>query len=88
MLLVYFGWKRSRYDEEFIAAVKESANRLAVVAEAEGLLHGDPSILYGNYVHGKTPLEHIYGENLPRLRALRARIDPNNIMGLAGGFKL
>jgi len=34
-----------------------------------------------------TPLEDIYGDNLPALRALKAKIDPKNVMGLAGGFK-
>jgi hypothetical protein len=43
--------------------------------------------LYGNYVDVKTPLVDIYGENLPILQALQAKVDPNNVMGLAGGFK-
>jgi len=43
--------------------------------------------LYGNYVDANTPLVDIYGDNLPRLRALKAKIDPHNVMGLAGGFK-
>ena len=64
-----------------------SANRLAVVAKAEGLLFDHPPVLYGNYVNAKTPLVDIYGDNLPMLRALKAKIDPHNIMGLSGGFK-
>jgi len=67
--------------------MEESVNRLAVVAKAEGLLIDDPPALYGNYVNAKTPLVDIYGENLPRLRALQNQIDPNNVMGLSGGFK-
>ena len=71
----------------FVAAVEESANRLAVVARAEGLLIDDPPALYGNYANAETPLADIYGENLPGLRALKAKIDPKNVMGLSGGFK-
>ena len=71
----------------FVAAVEESANRLAVVAKAEGLLLDDPPALYGNYANAKTPLVKIYGDNLPKLQVLKAEIDPNNVMGLAGGFK-
>ena len=71
----------------FAAAVEESANRLSVVAKAEGLLLDHPKALYGNYVDANTPLVDIYGDNLPKLRALKAKIDPNNVMGLAGGFR-
>jgi len=51
------------------------------------LLIDNPPILYGNYVNAKTPLVDIYGENLPKLQALKAEVDPENVMGLAGGFK-
>ncbi|KAI3616345.1 putative fad dependent oxidoreductase [Moniliophthora roreri] len=37
--------------------------------------------------HTNTPLELIYGDNLGRLREIKRRIDPENVMGLAGGFK-
>jgi len=86
-LLVWCGWEDPLYDDEFLAALEESVNRLSVVAKAEGLLIDDPSALYGNYVSGKTPLEDIYGENLPRLQELQAKIDPNDVMGLSGGFR-
>ena len=86
-LLVYFTWNSTLYDDVFVAAVEESANRLAAVAKAEGLLLNHPQALYGNYVDANTPLVDIYGDNLPKLRALKAKIDPNNVMGLAGGFK-
>jgi len=67
--------------------MEESANRLSAVAKAEGILSDDPLALYGNYMDAKTPLVDIYGDNLESLQALKARIDPNNVMGLAGGFK-
>ena len=86
-ILVYFGWEDPLYDDEFVTAVEESVNRLAVVAKVEGLLIDDPPALYGNYASARTPLVDIYGDNLPRLRTLKAKIDPKNVMGLAGGFK-
>lgn len=67
--------------------MEESANRLSAIAQAEGLLSDDPIALYGNYVEANTPLADIYGDNLPSLQALRAKIDPKDVMGLAGGFK-
>ena len=85
-LLIFFSWTNSLYDDEFVAAVEESANRLSTIAQAEGLLT-QPLALYGNNVDFRTPLADIYGDNLPHLQALKAEIDPTNIMGLAGGFK-
>ena len=76
-----FGWENASNDDEFVASNRESVNRLAVVAKAEGLLLTDPPALYGNYADAETPLVDIYGENLPILRALRAKIDPKNVKG-------
>ena len=42
---------------------------------------------YMNYALYGTPLKGIYGGNLERLREIRAKIDPNNVMGLTGGWK-
>ena len=67
--------------------MEESANHLAAVAATEGLLINDPPALYGNYANAKTPLTKIYGDNLPILQALKAKVDPDNVMGLSGGFR-
>jgi len=86
-LVVWSSWENPINDDEFISAIEQSVNRLAAVAKAEGSLCDDPLALYGNYVNAKTPLVDIYGENLPRLQAIQDQIDPNNVMGLSGGFK-
>jgi len=41
-LLVWFGWENPIHDDEFVAAVEESVERLVAVARAEGLLIDDP----------------------------------------------
>jgi hypothetical protein len=43
--------------------------------------------LYPNYALADTPLEAMYGENLGALRAIKAVVDPGNVMGLTGGWK-
>jgi hypothetical protein len=43
---------------------------------------------YVNYALYGTPVENIYGDNLGRLREIKAAVDPQDVMGLAGGFKL
>ena len=42
---------------------------------------------YVNYVLFGTPLEDMYGGNVERLRRIRAAIDLNDVMSLAGGWK-
>ncbi|KAI0317695.1 FAD-binding domain-containing protein [Amylostereum chailletii] len=43
---------------------------------------------YGNYALEGTPVEKIYGANVGRLREIKKQYDPEDVMGLAGGFKL
>ena len=57
----------------------------AAVADGQNVSH---AAVYPNYALFDTPLEDIYGANLPRLHAIKQKVDPNNVMGLAGGFKL
>jgi hypothetical protein len=40
-----------------------------------------------NYALFGTPLKDMYGGNVERLPEIRAAIDPNDVMGLAGGWK-
>jgi hypothetical protein len=86
-LVAFFCWENATYDDVFVASAEESIKRLSAVADTEGLLLTDPSGLYGNYAGAETPLVDIYGDNLPILQALQAKIDPNNVMGLTGGFR-
>ena len=43
--------------------------------------------VYVNYALFDTPLEDMYGGNVPKLREIKAEVDPGDVMGLAGGFK-
>jgi Berberine and berberine like len=43
--------------------------------------------VYGNYAIIHTPVDDIYKGNLPRLRSIKAVYDPDNVMGLTGGYK-
>ncbi|KAF8915498.1 hypothetical protein CPB85DRAFT_1172110, partial [Mucidula mucida] len=44
--------------------------------------------LYPNYALYDVPVERIFGNNLKRLRDIKARVDPRDVMALTGGFKL
>ncbi|KAH9017326.1 FAD dependent oxidoreductase [Lactarius deliciosus] len=57
----------------------------AAVADGQNVSH---AAVYPNYALFNTPLEEIYGANLPRLHVIKKAVDPENVMGLAGGFKI
>ena len=68
------------------SAIRESGNSLSAAALKDGQDVEHASV-YPNYALFDTPLEDMYGQNVPRLRAVRRSIDPEDVMGLAGGFK-
>jgi hypothetical protein len=85
---IYFAsWSSSSNDSEIAAALWQSTNTIQAAAIAEGQNITDVAV-YGNYALIGTPIESLYGENLHRLRSIRSEVDPNNVMALAGGFKL
>ncbi|KAJ7655937.1 hypothetical protein B0H17DRAFT_1098624 [Mycena rosella] len=85
-LNLYFAWELAAFDATFHNALQQSAAHLTQVALNDGQdISGAP--LYTNYALYDTPLERIYGANLPRLRMIKSEVDPGNVMGLAGGFK-
>jgi len=85
-LNLYFAWLDPLSDAAFHAALLSSAQHLTDVAVNEGQAIAQAP-LYTNYALYDTPLERIYGDNVARLRTIKAAVDPNNVMGLAGGFK-
>jgi hypothetical protein len=56
----------------------------AALRDGQNVSHAAP---YPNYALFGTPLEDMYGANVERLRKIRAAIDPEDVMGLAGGWK-
>jgi hypothetical protein len=85
-LNIMFAWKPESSDDIMHWAVRESTRHLRSVAEAEGQdLSG--KALYPNYAPGGTPIEAMYGQNVAKLKAIKASVDPENVMGLAGGPK-
>ncbi|KAJ7029882.1 FAD-binding domain-containing protein [Mycena alexandri] len=85
-LNLQFTWTSPSSDSIAHAAMRESADYLTQVAVQTGQAVAQAP-LYPNYALFGTPLERLYGSNLPRLRAIKARVDPHNIMGLAGGWR-
>jgi hypothetical protein len=83
---VSFEWSNSSLDETMTSALRQISHaiRAAVLADGQNVSH---AAKYVNYALFGTPLEDLYGENVKRLRKIRSAIDPEDVMGLAGGWK-
>ena len=86
-LEIYFGWKSADDGQAIYDAVRTSAQRLEAKAIADGLSDAN-AVVYPNFAIFDTPLVKLYGANVQRLQAVKRAVDPDNVMGLAGGFKL
>ncbi|KAK7056284.1 hypothetical protein VNI00_002837 [Paramarasmius palmivorus] len=85
---IYFSWTLETWDSDFQAAIKNTTARLVEASVADGQTDVPYAPLYSNYAISDVPVERMYGENLDKLRAIRARVDPSNVMGLTGGFRI
>ena len=56
----------------------------AALADGQKVSH---AAKYPNYATFDTPLDHMYGGNVEKLRKIRAAVDPDEVMGLTGGWK-
>jgi hypothetical protein len=81
-----FSWSHSSLDEIMTRALREGGDNLcaAAVKDGQDIEH---AVVYPNYALFGMLLEDMYGKNVLRLHALRIAIDPEDVMGLAGGFK-
>lgn len=70
----------------FHDALWNMSNTIQAFAIQQGQSLAD-DIHYPNYALGDTPLELLYGDNLQKLREIKAAADPQNVMGLTGGYK-
>ncbi|KAF8630864.1 hypothetical protein AX17_005223 [Amanita inopinata Kibby_2008] len=84
---ISYAWLSPAHDKDFNDAARQSAAHLRHVAIEDGQTAVRSGTLYPNYAAADTPLDLMYGDNVPRLRALKRKVDPDNVMGLAGGFK-
>ena len=79
--------ERSALYNEFAEEIQAYSKIIQGRAVKEGLSRWD-DLLYSNYALQETPLELLYGENVPRLRRIAAEYDPEKVMTLTGGFRL
>ena len=79
-------WSDSSVDDSMASALRNFADAIRDAALADGQ-NVSRAAKYPNYALFGTPLEDMYGGNVERLRKIRAAIDPEDVMGLSGGWK-
>ncbi|KAN0139410.1 FAD-binding domain containing protein [Lactarius tabidus] len=84
---VSIAFSNASMDDTVAKALRNLSDTVTAAAVADGQNLTDAAV-YPNYALFDTPLEDIYGANIPRLQAIQNAVDPENVMGLAGGFKL
>jgi hypothetical protein len=67
-------------------AIHRTGAFLRELAIAEGQLTKDVA-LHPNYAVFDKPLDSMFGSNVESLIWLSKKFDPNDVIGLAGGFK-
>jgi Berberine and berberine like len=83
---IYFAWADPSLDAAVTDALRQTTDALRSAAVADGQDVAN-AFSYGNYALFGTPVEGVYGSNVPRLAEIRKAVDPTNVMGLAGGWK-
>ena len=79
-------WFNPSLDETMASVLHNISGAIRAAALADGQ-NVSCAAKYVNFALYGTPLEDIYGGNVDRLRKIRAAIDPEGVMGLAGGWK-
>lgn len=80
-------WSNRSLDKTMADALRDGSKTIHDVAVADGQNLSNHAAVYVNYALFSTPLEDMYGGNVARLRGIKAKIDPERVMDLAGGFK-
>jgi hypothetical protein len=87
-LHIYYAWIAAASDDTFHDAIYASAEQLKSIVVQDSGAEYNSAPLYSNYAIYNTPVELLYKENIPTLKALAQKYDPQGVMKLTGGFKL
>ncbi|KAF8486355.1 FAD dependent oxidoreductase [Russula ochroleuca] len=79
-------WSNASLEEVMAFALRNISDTIRAAALADGQNVAHAAVYPNNALFG-TPLEDMYGGNVERLRQIRAAIDPEDVMGLTGGWR-
>ena len=82
-------WTNASLDETMAFALSHMSYSIhaAALADGQNVSHAAKYVNYALFQVG-TPLKDMYGGNVERLREIKIAIDPDDVMSLAGGWKL
>ncbi|KAG2068765.1 FAD-binding domain-containing protein [Suillus decipiens] len=83
---ILYGWTDASNDDAIIQLGADSAAYMNQFLSGVGQDFSS-ALLYPNCVPPDTSLEAMYGDALGTLQSIKGAVDPNNVMGLAGGWK-
>ncbi|KAG1803352.1 uncharacterized protein BJ212DRAFT_1438885 [Suillus subaureus] len=83
---LFYGWTQSNYDSTIFDAVSASTQHMLQSLVNDGQDVAGVAV-YPNHAPPNTSLETMYGDNVPRLQAIKNAVDPDNVMALTGGWK-
>ncbi|KAF9022273.1 FAD dependent oxidoreductase [Hymenopellis radicata] len=86
--MIQLAWSDPAFDDLIFDTMRQSVEQLVRVAVGDGQSRVAGAPPYPNYALFGTPVEELYGANLPKLKTIKARVDPTDVMGLAGGWRI
>lgn len=86
---INYAWELATFDSDFYAAAEQSKLALQRALLLNGQSVAQQASSYPNYALFDTPLNQLYGAaNVKAMKKLKKMVDPDNVMGLTGGFRL
>lgn len=86
-LVAIFQWEGQENDEFWVDQMKRTLKALGNKAYGPGQKPNRP-VYINNTLAEVTTVEDVYRENLVPLGRFRAVVDPEDVMGQTGGFKI
>ncbi|KAH9924779.1 uncharacterized protein B0H18DRAFT_1011165 [Fomitopsis serialis] len=86
-LLAYFRWEKAEDDKFWLRKMKTALKNIEKVALEEGCTTGKLPY-YSNTSLEDVTARMIYRDNLKSLQKVRAKYDPDDVMGNTGGYKI
>ena len=87
-LLVLFQWEGQENDEFWVAHMKRTLKVLESKVSISNGANANRPVYANTALAESTTVADVFQENLPFLMSFRTKVDPNDVMSQAGGFRI